>query len=123
MTSGLDIRYRPDVDHHPIVGRRVPDLELNTANATTSVYGHLYDAEALFIDLEPTSDLDPRPRSERVKRMVGTCAGPWELPIVGTVKPPSALLVRPDGYVAWAGTGTSDGLHSALTTWFGATPP
>jgi 2-polyprenyl-6-methoxyphenol hydroxylase-like FAD-dependent oxidoreductase len=120
MISGLDIRYHPDVDHHPMVGRRVPDVELETADGTTSVYEQIHDANALLIDLESRSDLDVSLWSARVKHIVGTSPGPWELPIVGTVQPPSALLVRPDGYVAWAGTGTSDGFHEALTTWFGA---
>jgi 2-polyprenyl-6-methoxyphenol hydroxylase-like FAD-dependent oxidoreductase len=119
MISGLDIHYRPDVDHHPIVGRRVPDLKMTTANGAARVYGHLHDAKALLLDLDTTARVDLSPWSERVTHIVGTCRGPWELPIVGTVETPSALLIRPDGYVAWAGTGTYDGLHEALTTWFG----
>jgi 3-(3-hydroxy-phenyl)propionate hydroxylase len=119
MISGLDIHYRPDGDHHPMVGRRVPDLEMKTANGAARVYEYLHDAKALLLDLDTTSHVDPSPWSERVKHIVGTCPGPWELPIVGAVETPSALLIRPDGYVAWAGTGTDDGLRDALTTWFG----
>jgi hypothetical protein len=47
--------------------------------------------------------------------------GPWELPALGTVAPPSVMLIRPDGYVAWVGDLTQVGLADALTTWFG--PP
>ena len=123
VISGLDIHYRPDGNRHPIVGRRVPDLELQTANRTARVYEYLHDAKALLIDLEATSRVDPSRWNGRVKHVVGTCQGPWELPIVGTVEPPSALLVRPDGYVAWAGAGGDEGLHEALTAWFGAAAP
>lgn len=124
MISGLDIHYRSDGEHHPIVGRRVPDLDLKTSNGTARLYAHLHDAKAILIDLDATSHVDPSPQGERLKHVVGTCPARWELPIVGEVQAPSALLVRPDGYVAWAGTGTDDGLHEALATWFGAaTPP
>ena len=47
-------------------------------------------------------------------------AGRWELPVLGEVAPPSAVLIRPDGYVAWVGEGTPSGLVEALATWFGA---
>lgn len=124
IISGLDIHYGPDGDHHPTVGRRVPDLDVRTANGTTRLFEHLHDAKALVVDLEPkpTSHVDLGPWSGRVERVVGTCPGPWQLPVVGTVEAPSALLVRPDGHVAWAGTGTHDGLQEALSTWFGAPP-
>jgi 3-(3-hydroxy-phenyl)propionate hydroxylase len=46
----------------------------------------------------------------------------WELPVLGAVAAPTAVLIRPDGHVAWAGGGADDGgLRDALTTWFG--PP
>jgi hypothetical protein len=48
-------------------------------------------------------------------------AGAWELPVLGEVTAPAAVLVRPDGYVAWVGDVTDPGLADALTTWFG--PP
>jgi len=124
MISGLDISYSADGDHHPVVGRRVPDHQVKTAHGSKRVYDHLHDAKGLLLDLEAPSGFDPSPWSERVKHIVGTSPDPWELPIVGTVEAPSALLVRPDGHVAWAGTGTYDGLEEALSTWFGAaTPP
>jgi hypothetical protein len=47
-------------------------------------------------------------------------AGPWELPVLGVVTAPTAVLIRPDGYLAWVGDGTDIGLRDALTTWFGA---
>jgi 3-(3-hydroxy-phenyl)propionate hydroxylase len=53
--------------------------------------------------------------------MEAESAGPWELPVLGIVTAPSAVLIRPDGYVAWVGDGTQLGLSDALTTWFG--PP
>jgi hypothetical protein len=51
----------------------------------------------------------------------GTYAGAWELPVLGEVTAPGAVLIRPDGYVAWVGEVTGPGLADALTTWFG--PP
>jgi 3-(3-hydroxy-phenyl)propionate hydroxylase len=50
-----------------------------------------------------------------------TYVGIWELPVLGAVTAPTAILIRPDGYVAWVGDRTHLGLHDALTTWFG--PP
>ncbi len=123
MISGLDIDYHPDGEHHPIVGRRAPDLKVTTADGATSVYEHLHDAKALLLDLDTTTHLDLSLWNERVTHIVGTYLGPWELPVVGTVEAPSALLIRPDGHVAWAGTGTYDGLHEALTAWFGGVLP
>jgi hypothetical protein len=46
--------------------------------------------------------------------------GEWELPVLGRVAAPAAVLVRPDGYVAWVGDGTDAGLREALTGWFGS---
>jgi 3-(3-hydroxy-phenyl)propionate hydroxylase len=81
----------------------------------------LHDAMAILLDLDAASGIELCSRSERVRHVVGTCSGPWELPVIGTVQDPSALLIRPDGYVAWAGTdGNVHGLQEALQTWFGA---
>jgi 3-(3-hydroxy-phenyl)propionate hydroxylase len=56
-----------------------------------------------------------------VKPVDATYDGAWELPALGTVAAPTAMLIRPDGYVAWVGEGTQTGLADALSTWFG--PP
>jgi 3-(3-hydroxy-phenyl)propionate hydroxylase len=124
MISGLDIRYDTVSDDHPMVGRRVPDRVVRTAHGSRRrVYEYLHDAKGLLLDLEANSDFDPSLWGGRMEHVVGTSPGKWELPIVGTVEAPSALLVRPDGHVAWAGTGTDDGLDEALTKWFGPAPP
>jgi 3-(3-hydroxy-phenyl)propionate hydroxylase len=121
MISGLDVHYPSDGDHHPMVGRRVPDLAVEMKNVTVRCHHLLHDATAILLDLDTASRIELRSRSERVRHVVGTCSGPWELPVIGTVEDPSALLIRPDGYVAWAGTdGNVHGLQEALQTWFGA---
>lgn len=121
MISGLDIHYGSD-DGHPMIGRRVPDLDLITADGPTRVYEHLHHATPLLLDLDPTTPLDIGPHVAHVPRLHATHTGAWELPVLGEVEPPTGLLIRPDGYVAWAGVGartdTDTGLDEAMTTWF-----
>lgn len=116
--SGLDIRYELG-DGHPLLGRRMPDLDLVTAQGAMRVFSLLHDARPVLLDLGGTGDLDIAPWQDRVTQMRAQYTGPWELPVLGTVAAPAAVLVRPDGYVAWAGTGTAEGLRDALATWFG----
>ena len=120
MISGLDIHYGTDDGNHPMTGRRMPDLELATANGSSRVYEHLHGGNPLFLNLDPTSELDTTPWRDQIHRIDATYTSTWELPVLGEVEPPSALLIRPDGYVAWVGVGTDTGLRAALTTWFGA---
>lgn len=61
------------------------------------------------------------PWADRVQSIGARYAGAWELPVIGQVPGPAAVLIRPDGYIAWAGDKTRPGLDDALTTWFG--PP
>ena len=70
---------------------------------------------------EPGS-VDITPWADRVQLVDAEYAGTWELPAIGAVTAPTAVLVRPDGYVAWVGDGTEVGLDDALTTWFGPPP-
>jgi 3-(3-hydroxy-phenyl)propionate hydroxylase len=115
--SGLGIHY--DLGGtHPLVGRRMPDLDLVTADGPTRVYALLRNARPVLLALDAPGSLDVAP-SDRVLTVYASYDGPWELPAVGVVPAPTAVLVRPDGYVAWVGSGTQDGLHDAMTTWFG----
>lgn len=118
MISGLDIHYGPD-DGHPMIGRRTPDLDLVTPEGSARIYEHLHHAAPLLLNLDPTTPLDIAPTFADIPQVHSTYTGSWELPILGEVEPPRALLIRPDGYVAWAGTGTDTGLDPALTKWFG----
>ena len=119
MMSGLDIRYDLG-EGHPLLGRRMPDLDLATAEGPAGS------------SAAPRGAAGPaRPRrGRRVRRRAVGGPGPagrarvegtWELPVIGAVPAPAAVLVRPDGYVAWVGDGTPPGLADALTRWFG--PP
>ena len=120
MMSGLDIHYDLG-EGHPLLGRRMPDLDLVTADGALRFFTLLHDAQPVLLYLGQAGGIDVTPWAGRVKLIDASFAGAWELPAIGTVPAPTAVLVRPDGYVAWVGNGTQAGLTAALTTWFG--PP
>ena len=118
--SGLDVHYDLG-DGHPLLGRRMPDLDLLTAEGTLRIFTLLRNARPLLLNLGEPGAVDITPWADRVPLLDAEYAGEWELPAVGEVTAPTAALIRPDGYVAWVGDGTDPGLADALTTWFG--PP
>jgi hypothetical protein len=119
--TGLDVRYDLG-DGHPLLGRRMPDLELGTAGGATRTFSLLHEARPVLLDLGDSATRDAAaPWGDRVRRVTASYDGPWDLPDAGEVPPPTAVLVRPDGHVAWVGEGTSAGLADALSTWLG--PP
>jgi hypothetical protein len=119
MLSGLDIRYDLG-DGHPLVGRRMPDLDLETPDGHTRVFALLHDARTVLLDLGATGTVDFTPWADRVRWVDATYAGAWELPVVGEVAAPGAVLIRPDGHVAWTGDLSDPALPRALATWCGA---
>ena len=120
VMSGLDIRYDLG-DGHPLLGRRMPDLDLVTAAGSRRVFTLLHDARPVLLNLAEPGGLDITPWADRVQSIDAEYAGTWELPAIGVVPAPAAVLIRPDGYVAWVGDHAQLGLADALTTWFG--PP
>jgi 3-(3-hydroxy-phenyl)propionate hydroxylase len=120
MMSGLDIHYDLG-EGHPLLGRRMPDLDLVTADGPLRVFALLHDARPVLLNLGEPGGLDITPWADRVQLIDAKHIGSWELPVVGAVPAPTAVLIRPDGYVAWVGAHTHAGLPDALTTWFG--PP
>lgn len=134
MMSGLDIQYDVgscDINtRHPLLGRRMPDLDLVTTDGLLRFFTLLHDAQAVLLNLDEPDNIDDATKSltgdiapwaDRVQLIDARYGGSWELPALGTVTAPTAVLIRPDGYVAWVGDGTQLGLADALTTWFG--PP
>src|SRR6184192_3480695 len=119
MMSGLDIHYDLG-EGHPLLGRRMPDLDLVTADGPLRVFTLLHAARPVLLNLLEPGSLDITPWADRVQLTDAKYAGTWELPVLGAVTAPAAVLVRPDGYVAWVGDGTDNGLRDALTTWFGS---
>ena len=120
IISGLDIHYDLG-EGHPLLGRRMPDLDLVTADGPLRVFELLHDARPVLLNLGEPGGFDITPWADRVQLIDAEYVGPWELPVLGAVTAPTAVLIRPDGYVAWVGDGTHLGLPEALTTWFG--PP
>jgi 3-(3-hydroxy-phenyl)propionate hydroxylase len=116
--SGLDVHYDLG-EGHPLVGRRVPDLDLVTASGPRRVYTLLHDARPVLLNLGKPGGFDITPWADRVQLIEARYIGTWELPALGVVTAPTAVLIRPDGYVAWVGDLTQRGLADALTTWFG----
>jgi hypothetical protein len=118
MMTGLDIHYDLG-DGHPLVGRRMPDLDLVTANGPLRVFSLLHGARPVLLNLGEPGVFDATPRPGRVQLIDAEYVGRCELPVLGVVTAPTAMLIRPDGYVAWAGDPTDPRLPEALTTWFG----
>jgi 3-(3-hydroxy-phenyl)propionate hydroxylase len=120
MMSGLDIHYDLGAGH-PLLGRRMPDLDLTTADGPLRVFTLLHEARPVLLNLGEPGGCAIAPWADRVRLVEAHYAGTWELPVLGAVAAPTAVLIRPDGYVAWVGDRTQQGLADALTTWFG--PP
>jgi 3-(3-hydroxy-phenyl)propionate hydroxylase len=118
LGSGLDIHYDLG-DGHPLLGRRMPDLDIVTADGPLRVFELLHGARPVLLNLDEPGRFDITPWADRVQLIDAEYVGPWELPVLGAVTAPTAVLIRPDGYVAWVGDGTDTGLRDALTTWFG----
>lgn len=116
--SGLSIRYDFG-EGHELLGRRMPDLDLLTADGPLRVFALLHDARPVLLDLAGRGGFGMAPWTHRVKLVEATYDGAWELPVIGAVPAPDAVLIRPDGYVAWVGNVAEPGLADMLTTWFG----
>jgi 3-(3-hydroxy-phenyl)propionate hydroxylase len=120
MLSGLDIHYDLGAGH-PLLGRRMPDLDLVSADGPLRVFSLLHTARPVLLHLAGPGDFDVTPWGARVQFVTATYSGAWELPVLGEVAAPAAVLIRPDGHVAWVGSLGDPELPGALTVWFG--PP
>jgi 2-polyprenyl-6-methoxyphenol hydroxylase-like FAD-dependent oxidoreductase len=118
IVSGLDIHYDLG-EGHPLLGRRMPDLNLVSADGPLRAFELLHDAKPALLNLGEPNSFDITPWADRVQLIDATYDGVWELPVLGAVDAPTAVLIRPDGYVAWVAERTELGLHEALGAWFG----
>ena len=119
--TGLAVHYDLGAGH-PLLGRRMPDLDIVSADGVERVYTLLHDARPLLLDFGAPGAIGAGPWSDRVRTVNARHDGTWNLPAIGVVSAPSAVLVRPDGHVAWVGDGTAAGLGDALSRWFGPRP-
>jgi 3-(3-hydroxy-phenyl)propionate hydroxylase len=116
--SGLDIRYELG-EGHPLLGRRMPDLDIVTSHGPVRMFSLLHEARPVLLNLGEPGSFDITRWAGRVQLIDAKYDGRWELPVLGVVTAPGAVLVRPDGYVAWVGDHAQQGLADALTKWFG----
>jgi hypothetical protein len=122
--TGLDIHYDLGAGH-PLLGRRMPDLDLVTAGGELRVFTLLHRARPVLLNLAEPGSIDITTRANRVELVDASTASEWKLPVIGAVPAPSAVLIRPDGHVAWVREGdhAASGLNEALTRWFGPPTP
>src|SRR6185437_12770161 len=123
MMSGLDINYELG-EGHPLLGRRMPDLDLITASGSLRVFTLLHGARPVLLNFSAPGCPDITPWADRIQQVDARYSGAWELPDLGPVTAPQAVLIRPDGYVAWVKEdrsqwGSGDALLTALGAWFG----
>jgi hypothetical protein len=121
INSGLDVHYDLG-EGHPLLGRRIPDLDLQTGDGPVRLYEFMHGARPLLLNLGQPGTLELGGWADRVQPIEARYTAGWELPVIGEVSAPVAALVRPDGYVAWVGEGSEQGLSEALSTWFGTGP-
>jgi len=119
MISGLDIRYDLG-EGHPLIGRRMPDLDLLSAEGPTRLFSLLHEAGPVLLNLGEPGAFGVSPWADRVRLVNAKGDGVLNLPLVGPVPAPPAILIRPDGHVAWAGDLSDPQLPEALTRWFGS---
>ncbi len=117
MITGLDVHYDLS-DGHPLLGRRMPDLDLVTTDGAVRVFSLLHEARPVLLHLGEPGSLDITSWADRIRLIDADYSGRWELPVLGEVAAPAAVLIRPDGYVAWVGDGADTGLRDVLATWF-----
>jgi 3-(3-hydroxy-phenyl)propionate hydroxylase len=94
--SGLGVHYDLG-EGHPLLGRRIPDLDLVTANGPLRVFTLLHEARPVLLNLGEPGGFDIAPWADRVKLIDAKYVGIWELPVLGAVAAPTAVLIRPDG--------------------------
>ena len=124
MIAALDICYPMPGEHsHPLVGRRMPDLDIRTSDGPVRVFELLRAARPLLVRFESVDAVDVSGWRDRVNVVRASCDAVWDLPLVGEVAQPGAVLIRPDGHVAWVGEPTESGLEASLTVWFGSPSP
>lgn len=116
--SGLDVLYDLG-EGHPLLGRRMPDLDLLTPGGPLRVFALLHKARPVLLNMGESCAFDISRWADRVQLINAKYDGPWELPVIGTVDAPTAVLIRPDGCVAWVGEGNEQRLVDAMTIWFG----
>jgi hypothetical protein len=122
MVSGLDVHYDLG-EGHPLLGRRMPDLDLQTADGPTRLFSLLHDARPVLLNLGEPGRFDICPWANRLRLVDARHDGVWELPVLGEIAAPPGVVIRPDGHVAWAGDLTDPELPRVLATWFGPATP
>jgi len=122
MLSGLDIHYALGPGH-PLLGRRMPDLDLATDGGPTRVFSLLHGGDAVVLNVGERGSVSIKGWNDRVRLVEASFVGSWELPVIGIVRAPTAVLIRPDGYVGWVGEGSPEGLDASLERWLGPASP
>ncbi|MBR0928577.1 hypothetical protein JQ561_18340, partial [Bradyrhizobium diazoefficiens] len=117
MMSGLDIAYDLG-EGHKLLGRRMPDLDLVVEGRKRRLFTLLHGARGVLLNFGKCGGVDAARWRECIDVVDATCDGMWKLPVIGQVAAPGAVLVRPDGHVAWVGDESQHGLEEALTSWF-----
>lgn len=118
MVSGLEINYDVGSGDHPLLGRRMPQVELTVGQRRRTSRELLHSARGVLLDFEDNARLRAR-AADWADRVDIVTADPGERTPASGLHATSAVLIRPDGYVAWAAPGSHNDLPMALERWFG----